>query len=526
VLRGIGRPAVVAALLLAAVAAEPARGVEPVIELEPVQAVVVLEAVPDAGVLASLSATGATVVGFDHLPMAAVQALPTVVDAIGALPGVESVWPNRPVHQVLAESVPLIGADTVRDDLGFTGEGVAVAVLDSGIDGFHPDVHYPEHTVQNVKLLGYQKVFADLVLVQEDVQNTDTTTGHGTHVAGIVGGTGAASGALYRGVAPGADLVGLGAADGTDMLTALAGYDWLLGHHEEYGIRVLNNSWADGTIAYDEGDPLNVASRMAHDAGITVVFAAGNDGQGAGNVYNRYAWPEWVIGVGGGTKTGAVGDYSSEGDADHHPAVIAPGSFIASARAITGVVTDANSSPFDFTDPLNPRVIAPEHTASYTYAIGTSMASPHVAGVVALMLEAAPGLTPDEVKQLLVSTGDPVAGCAVAVCGAGYVDARAAVEAALDLHNQPPVASAIVPNKARTGRTISFDARPSIDPEGHPLSYRFEFGDGASVTTTSPTATHVYPLQKSRRVTWRVTVTDLAGATDDVTGRIRIVRWA
>ena len=193
-----------------------------------------------------------------------------------------------------------------------------------------------------MKILGDQHVFADQTFAVEKVIDTDTTTGHGTHIAGIVAGDGTASGGYYKGVAPGADLIGVGSADGLDMLTALAGYDWILQHKDAYHIRVINNSWADGTITYDPNDPLNQASRAAHDAGITVVFAAGNDGHTGANVFNRYAWPSWVISTGGGTKTGVLDSYSSGGDATHHPTVVAPGSFIASARAVTGVVTDAN----------------------------------------------------------------------------------------------------------------------------------------------------------------------------------------
>ena len=570
-----------------------------------IEAAVVLStpAPPTALQLSLLRSTGLTALPLQRLPMAIVKGTKSQLLAASLLSPVASMWGNHDLELALHESTQLIQANDVwAPPLGYTGRGVRVAVLDSGIDGLHPDLRRPTKTIQNVKVLGYQK-YASPTLTVEDLDNTDTTTGHGTHVAGIIAGDGTASAGYYRGVAPGADLIGVGAADGTDMLTALAGYDWVLANRDRYDIRVLNNSWADGTIAYDPADPLNVASKAAADAGITVVFAAGNDGQASGNVFNRYAWPEWVVSVGGGTKLGTLGDYSSAGDDVHHPLLIAPGSFIASARAITGVVTDANSSPLDLTDPMNPRIIAPEHTLHYTAAIGTSMSAPHVAGVVALMLEANPALTPAQVRSILASTATPMPSCPVAHCGAGYVNALAAVRASLAAVNSapvaalsasltigaapltvtldaasstdadgsvsayrfdldgdadvdletasptavhvygagvhrptvtvvdddgiasmpvsievrasdPPVAAAAVPAKAKSGVAVTFDASGSTDPDGSVVSYRFTFGDGATVTSTDPVVTHTYVSGRPITFAWTVTVTDDAGISD------------
>ena len=576
-------------------------------------AAAVLSRVATSTDLALLRATGAGVVPYSRLPMAAVQGTPAQITALAATSGVSSLWLNHSLELALHESVPLIQADQVwAPPLGVTGAGVGVAVLDSGIDGNHPDVHYPEHTKQNVKLLGDQHVLSDVTVAVENVPDTDTTTGHGTHIAGIIAGDGTASGGYYKGVAPGADLIGVGAADGLDMLTALAGYDWILAHREALHIKVVNNSWADGKIAYDPNDPLNRASLAAHDAGITVVFAAGNDGQTGSNVFNRYAWPPWVMSAGGGDKLGQLGSYSSGGDATYHPTVVAPGSFIASARAVTGVVTDLNSTPLDLTDPSNPRVVPVEWTPYYTVALGTSMAAPHLAGVVALMLEANPALTPDQVKALVAQTATPMPGCPAANCGAGYVNALAAVQAAMAGRNQPPVASltvspsagaaplavaldasasydpdgviaayrwdfdgdgavdaettgptaahtyatgvyhptviavdaaglasspasgaevrsadpphaaATAPKKAKSGVPVVIDASASWDPAGGALTYRFEFGDGSALTTSSPSASHAYAAARSALFAWRVTVTNGAGVSDAVNGAVKI----
>jgi serine protease AprX len=460
-----------------------------------IEAAVVFTAPPTPLVLSLVRSTGLTTLPLHSLPMAIVRGTKSQLTAASLLAPVASMWGNHELELALHESTQLIQANDVwAAPLGYTGRGVRVAVLDSGIDGTHPDLLRPTKTVQNVKILGYQK-YVSQTLTVEDVDDTDTTTGHGTHVAGIIAGDGSASGGYYRGVAPGADLVGVGAADGTDMLTVLAGYDWILSNRARYDIKVLNNSWADGTIAYDPADPLNVASKAAADAGITVVFAAGNDGQASGNVFNRYAWPEWVVSVGGGTKLGTLGDYSSAGDDVHHPTLIAPGSFIASARAGTGVVTDANSSPLDLNDPANPRIIAPEYTVHYTAAIGTSMSAPHVAGVVALMLEANPALTPAQIRTLLASTATPMPSCPVAFCGAGYVNALAAVRAALAAQNAAPVDSQTAPPVSGPAPLlVTLDASGSHDGDGSVVSYRYDLdGDSAvDLVTSSPVVTHLY----------------------------------
>jgi serine protease AprX len=466
----------------------------------PIQMVGVLSHTPTATDVTLLDSLGATAVPYTALPMVALQAPAGVVPSLQASGVVTGLWQNRPLELLLHESVPLIGADAVRTQLGYDGHGVGVAILDSGVDGNHPDVHYPDHLVQNVLMLGYTKVFSTLTLTEENVVDTDTTSGHGTHVAGIAGGTGAASGGYYTGVAPGASIIGVGAGQATDMIATTAGLDWIVKNRTRYNIRVVNCSWGDGTITYDPNDPINVGTKAAHDSGITVVMGAGNDGTDAlGNpqsgMLNRYAWAPWVIAVGGGDKLGQLASYSSTGDGVHNPTLIAPGSYIASARAITGVVTDANSTPFDLTDPANPRTVPTQWDAYYTVALGTSMSTPHVSGVVALMLQAVPSLTPDQVKQILAATATPMPACPVSACGAGYVNAMAAVQKARMVVDQPPVAAlSASPSIGGSPLTVTFDASASYDPDGSVVQYRWDFnGDGVvDSVTTAPTTTHTY----------------------------------
>src|SRR5204862_3944963 len=128
--------------------------------------------------------------------------------------------------------------------------------------------------------------------------DTDSSSGHGTHVAGIAAGAGAASSGYYQGGAKDAALVGIGRGDTIFILWALAGFDYLLDHAAEFNVKVVNNSWGTdgGSQAWDPNDPINKATKKVHDRGITVVFAAGNSGPGA-DTMNPYAEAPWGIGV-------------------------------------------------------------------------------------------------------------------------------------------------------------------------------------------------------------------------------------
>lgn len=402
-------------------------------------------------------ALGAGVLQFRHLSMLAALATPAQIAAIRALPGIQSLYLNRQLEYLLAESIPSIRADAVHT-MGITGRGVGIAILDSGIDGlFNPDVAYPAKTIQNVKILadpGDLFTFAtggstgpvsqSTAIFVENVPNSETSIGHGTHVAGIAAGSGAASGGKYTGVAPGANLIGIGAGDVLFVLWVLAGFDYILDRQQLYDIQVVNNSW--GTSGeFDPEDPINEATRAVHDAGIAVVFAAGNAGPEQ-NTLNPYSVAPWVISVAAGCKLvendptssaercadgrdRMLADFSSRGipgDALYHPDITAPGARIVSARASTGVVMTV----LDLNEDAVACAIAPAHVPFYTCASGTSMAAPHIAGVVALLEEASGGtLTPDEALAAMTATARPLPGYALWEVGAGYVDALAAVEA-------------------------------------------------------------------------------------------------
>lgn len=372
-----------------------------------------------------LTNLGLKTVIFKHLPMVAVQGTKTAIENTFTLDGLRSAYLDKKLNYLLKDSVPYIGADRVWKELGYTGKGVTVAVIDSGIDGTHPDLPFGTKTVQNVKFLTGNLIFDGEPVYVENVPNTDTSSGHGTHVAGTIAGSGTASGGTYKGVAPDAQLVGLGTGEVITILWALEAFDYILENKEKYGIQVVSNSWGT-TGGYTPSDPINVASKKAHDAGMVVTFAAGNEGPDS-NTLNPYSVAPWVIAVAAGTKDGKLAEFSSrgiDGDPLYHPTITAPGENIVSTRASTGSAINALAAKDDVT------YIAPPYIPYYTTASGTSMATPHISGVAALMLEAKPGINPDVVKDILVQTADPMEGYKEFETGAGYVNAYEAVSKA------------------------------------------------------------------------------------------------
>lgn len=374
-----------------------------------------------------------------NLPMVAVKTLitPELIETLKVnLPGLVSIYQDAPLQYKLAESVKFIGADVARNTYGVTGKGIGVAVLDSGIDGTHPDL---KNVAKNVKLVGPITDVGVGGYLYVDTPDSDTTSGHGTHVASTIGGSGMASegsARVRRGVAPGVTLVGVGSGEALSILYALEGFDYIMKPEvrETYNIRVISNSWgSSGEFA--PYNPISLAAKRAYDAGIIVTFAAGNEGPDQ-NTLNPYSASPCVISVAAGDKKGYLADFSSRGrpgDALVHPDVTAPGVKISAARALTGVA--ATTVP----DIDNPQ---------YATISGTSMATPHISGVIALMLEANPKLTLDGVMAIFKKTSRPMYYTETASngldpnqvvtkrrelweVGYGYVDANAAVREAV-----------------------------------------------------------------------------------------------
>jgi len=384
-----------------------------------------------------------------ELPMVALSlpVTPTLLDTLKQQLqplGLLSIYEDRPLRYFLDKSVAYLQADTARTVFQTTGHGVGVGILDSGIDGTHGD--FP-NVVKNVKVVGNVLGTGASGALYVDTPNSDLTSGHGTHVASTVGGSGARSNGLYKGVAPGANLIGVGTGEAISILFALEGFDFLMHPdvRDAYNVRVISNSWGTSGSHFAPFDPVSIASKRAYDQGMIVNFAAGNDGPGA-DTLNPYSASPCVISVAAGTSRdtrtatnpllsqdapGELVDFSSRGipgDALHHPDITLPGVNIVAARATTATV----AQPYTGLDGLTPEPF-------YAALSGTSMATPHLSGVVALMLEVNPALNLDGVLAALTSTARPIYArnadgttrqLALWEVGAGYADAYAAIRAA------------------------------------------------------------------------------------------------
>lgn len=397
---------------------------------------------------------GVGAVKLSKLPMAFATLTAAQVQTVASWTEVRSVWHDQQNTIYLDESVGLTKADQVWAGTGlrtpYTGAGVGVAVIDTGCDATHPDL--PAGT----KVRGYAVVGNPFA--QEPMTFVPATTGdtygHGTHVASTVGGLGTASGGRYKGMAPGCTIYSFKTDAGAFLLDswALASFDWILAHPEE-NIRVSSNSWGSGDgTDYEPDDPINVATKILYDAGVTVLFAASNSG--GPDTLNQYATSPWVVSVAAGTKDLGLADFSSRGRLGdnwdrkaaqrnntgiYRPTITAPGADINAAKSSQAVVMASG------TDPENP---------FYTYASGTSMATPHVAGAVALMLEARPLLEPQHVIDILEGTAFNLPQYEIWEVGMGHLDALAATQAAEKgkIHF-PPAINGRTPQYSLTGST-------------------------------------------------------------------------
>jgi serine protease AprX len=345
---------------------------------------------------------------------------------------------DRPAQKEDYRTAMTIGSRVVSRALGFTGAGVGVAVIDSGISSWHDDLtsrtggSYP---------YGNQRVaaFVDFVNGQTTPYDDD---GHGSHVAGIIAGNGADSGGRQAGIAPDADLVVLKAldADGNGTISnVIQALDWVLAHRQQYNIRVVNLSVGAAIHESYWTDPLTLAAKRLVDAGVVVVAAAGNLGRNdqGQTQYGGVGAPAnapWVLTIGASSTMGTpsrnddtMAGFSSRGptylDWAAKPDLVAPG---------VGTVSLASpGSAYYVTKPA--QLIAgtlPTAALPYLSLSGTSMAAPVVSGTVALMLQANPNLSPNAVKAILQYTAEARGGYDALTQGAGFLNAVGAVRLA------------------------------------------------------------------------------------------------
>jgi serine protease AprX len=349
------------------------------------------------------------------------------IERLANRPEVAAISLDRTVQGTMDRTSSATGSRWVTEQLGVTGAGVGVATIDSGVNPWHEDLD------------GRVAHFADFVNAQPFAYDD---YGHGTHVAGIIAGGGQRSNGAQRGMAPGAHLIVLKALDVTGngfTSNVIAAIDYAIANKTTYNIRVLNLSVAAGVYESFTKDPLTLAAKRAVDSGIVVVAAAGNRGRNLtgqpqyGGITSPGNAP-WVLTVGatGDLGTADRGDdvvagFSSRGpsaiDESAKPDLVAP-----------GVNIEATADPSSALYAANPSSrlwgTVKTGTEPYLSLTGTSMAAPVVTGAIALMLEANAALTPNAVKAILEYTAEARDGYNHLTQGAGFLNARGAVELA------------------------------------------------------------------------------------------------
>ena len=289
-------------------------------------------------------------------------------------------------HRVIVEPDGSIAYDT---DLGFTewdGDGTAIVDLDTGVDAGHPDYDYLEPWAGEKTL--YSAKYGPNGWVE--TRNSDTSSGHGTHVGGTIAGNGDASAGRRAGVAKGGQLIALGTGDGASIFAAEQGLEWTYEHSRpeanEYHIRVVSNSWGTNGDYDPQGVIATLTDMLTYDHGVAVIFAASNSGgsgaECSGDLRtNVYANTPSAISVAALTHDGtAVTSFSSRGCMDQQhtwPDVGAPGRDIW-ATAPRGTAIDASTRT--------------QGDLYYMAISGTSMATPHVGGIAGMLLDVAPSL--------------------------------------------------------------------------------------------------------------------------------------
>jgi subtilisin family serine protease len=336
-------------------------------QLESINGVAVKATEADAGAL------------WDSLIAARTPAAATALD-----PSIRKIWLDRRLQLTLDRSVPQIGAPSAWSQ-GYQGEGIVVAVADSGVDLTHPDL--------------MDRVAASRNFTTEEDRDL---VGHGTHVASIVAGSGAASSGKYKGVAPGATLISAKVClvNGCPLSSIIEGIEWASG---EQGAKVINLSLSGPDSP--GVDPLEQAiNELTEQFGTLFVIAAGNSGS-PGSVGSP-STADAALSVAAVDRNEAIAPFSSRGpreDGAIKPEISAPGVGIVAALA-------------------SGSTIGPPIETHYTALSGTSMATPHVAGAAALLRQLHPEWGPQQLKAALIGSAKRNPALSTYDQGAGRVD--------------------------------------------------------------------------------------------------------
>lgn len=415
-----------------------------------------------------------------------------VASAIDA--GVERIWLDAPLETTDVDSAPQIGAPTAWD-LGFTGEGVRIAVLDTGIDEEHPDLSGAVVAAQDFSGGG----------------DPDDHQGHGTHVASTAAGRGVGD-AVNKGMAYDADLINgkiLNDSGNGEMSWLIDGLEWASGEQDADIVNLsigVRGYYTDGTDPWSEA-----VNSVVEGYGTLVVAAAGNDGRSG---INPPGAADLALTVGAVDDWDYIAPFSGRGprtgDWALKPDLTAPGMGIIAALA------DGAS----FGNPVDDL---------YTAASGTSMATPHVSGAAALLMQQRPELTGQQVKSLLMGTAEATGLASVWDEGTGRLFVPTALEqttwaepASLSLgyhpypHEGDPVVQDLTyRNSGESEVTLTLTAEVTDEQGNAPAPEQFSVGANTLVVPAGGTATVPVTLDLAAGETGlysgAITATDLDG---------------